>query len=49
MDKKIDTLFCRPMKGHQDHDVANFIVSKLKHIVKYLNFLNIIFMVSNKY
>ena len=39
LDKKIDTVFCPAYEGgHQDHDVANFIVSKLKLYCKIFEF-----------
>ena len=42
---KIDTIFCPAYEGgHQDHDVANFICSRLAEgISVYMNLLNIIF------
>ena len=41
---KIDTIFCPAYEGgHQDHDVANFICSRLKKNVKFMSLLNIIF------
>ena len=34
--KKIDALFCPAYEGgHQDHDVSNFICSKLKSIARF--------------
>ena len=39
LDKNIDTVFCPAYEGgHQDHDVANFIVSKLKPYCKIFEF-----------
>ena len=44
-DHKIDTIFCPAYEGgHQDHDVSNFICSRLRNsALKYMNMLNIIF------
>ena len=39
LDKNIDTVFCPAYEGgHQDHDVTNFIVSKLKAYCKTFEF-----------
>ena len=39
LDKNIDTVFCPAYEGgHQDHDVTNFIVSKLKPYCKIFEF-----------
>ena len=39
LDKNIDTVFCPAYEGgHQDHDVTNFIVSKLKSFCKVFEF-----------